>query len=342
MAARIEQLEQRLAAMAGLGASTSTSYEGEDFSYLASAAQVEASVAVTRGGARTSEPRGTTVELDPQRGDDLAGRSGEDGVLTSSLIIDRESIVHGVCMVDNRSGLFQLVSSTGQVYVPARVLLDSDAQPLMLGKTSCISLGIRRSELEPCPFQIQTSLGGASDRSYFMTRESTSVQLRHDHPHDSSQFGIRAVVTSAESYDVLVGGVMLYPMGFRMDYWTETAAYRLGWQFGDGRLSELPVRFISRDRPLESSSAVLASVAGFSGVLTWPDDLLEGNMSADDTSLYEDVEEVVSFTAALTSPLDVPLWSSCQALQLESDRLVKKLGVKPLYQQSQRGLQLIG
>ncbi|OAE27652.1 hypothetical protein AXG93_3337s1150 [Marchantia polymorpha subsp. ruderalis] len=38
MVARIEQLEQRLAAMAGLGASTSMSYEGEDFSYLASAA----------------------------------------------------------------------------------------------------------------------------------------------------------------------------------------------------------------------------------------------------------------------------------------------------------------
>ncbi|PTQ44882.1 hypothetical protein MARPO_0017s0007 [Marchantia polymorpha] len=47
-------------------------------------------------------------------------------------------------------------------------------------------------------------------------------------------------------------------------------------------------------------------------------------MSADDTSVYEDVEEVVSFTAAVTSPLDVPLWSSCQALQLEAVRLVKK------------------
>ncbi|PTQ34011.1 hypothetical protein MARPO_0084s0073, partial [Marchantia polymorpha] len=441
MAARIEQLEQRLAAMASLGASTSTSYEGEVFSYLASAAQVEASVAVTRGGARTSEPRGATVELDPQRGEGarqsrlpqsfLLSEVGSSSsmkpapptdtrvrteVLTSSVVgadvpssavmrmatsvlrsplfsateltdsgidlarvfrvaatscerarvattsaeisedtvedpsststlfkettwqaaaarmeslparpaIDRESIVPGVCMVDNRSDLFRLVSSTGQVYVPARVLLDSGAQPLMLGKAACISLGIRRSELEPCPFQIQTSLGGASNRSYFMTRESIAVQLRHDHPHDSSQFGVRAVVTSAESYDVLVGGVVLYPMGFRMDYWTETAAYRPGWQSGDGRLSELPVRFISRDRPLGSSSAVLASVAGFSGVLTWPDDLLEGNMSADDTSVYEDVEEVVSFTAAVTSPSDVPLWSSCQALQLEADRLVKK------------------
>ncbi|BBN01682.1 hypothetical protein Mp_2g09430 [Marchantia polymorpha subsp. ruderalis] len=65
MAARIEQLEQRLAAIAGLGASTSTSYEREDFFYLASAAQVEASVAVTIGGTRTSKPRGATLELDP-------------------------------------------------------------------------------------------------------------------------------------------------------------------------------------------------------------------------------------------------------------------------------------
>ncbi|BBN11179.1 hypothetical protein Mp_5g09720 [Marchantia polymorpha subsp. ruderalis] len=223
MAAQIEQLEQRLAAMAGLGASTSTSYEGEDFSYLASATQIEASVAVTRGGDRTSEPRGATVELNPKRdvpssvvmrmttsvlrsplfsstelmdsGIDLAqvlwvaatscerGRviatsaeiredTVEDPSSTSTLFeetiwqaaaarirflparpaIDRESIVPGVCMVDNRGGLFRLVSSTGQVYVPARVLLDSSAQPLMLGQAACISLGIRRSELEPCPF----------------------------------------------------------------------------------------------------------------------------------------------------------------------------------------------
>ncbi|BBN11012.1 hypothetical protein Mp_5g08330 [Marchantia polymorpha subsp. ruderalis] len=55
--------------MASLGVSTSTSYEEEYFYYLASAAQVEASVAVTRGGARASEPRGATVELDPKRGE---------------------------------------------------------------------------------------------------------------------------------------------------------------------------------------------------------------------------------------------------------------------------------
>ncbi|OAE26687.1 hypothetical protein AXG93_3582s1000 [Marchantia polymorpha subsp. ruderalis] len=68
MIARIEQLQEKLVAITDLGASTSTSYEEEDFSYLASAAQVEASVVVTRGDARASKPRGAAVELDLQKG----------------------------------------------------------------------------------------------------------------------------------------------------------------------------------------------------------------------------------------------------------------------------------
>jgi hypothetical protein len=78
-------------------------------------------------------------------------------------------------MLDNRSGIFRLVSSTSQMYKLDRILLDSGAQPLMLGKATCIGLGIRRLELESCPFQIQTSLGGTNDRSHFMTRERLSV-----------------------------------------------------------------------------------------------------------------------------------------------------------------------
>jgi len=69
-------------------------------------------------------------------------------------VIDCERFTPSVCMLDNRSGIFQLVSPTGQVYGPDRVLLDFGAQPLMLGKATCIGLSIRRLELEPCPFQI--------------------------------------------------------------------------------------------------------------------------------------------------------------------------------------------
>jgi hypothetical protein len=135
-------------------------------------------------------------------------------VLPARPAIDRERLTPSVCMLYDRSGIFRLVSPTGQVYKPDRVLLDSGAQPLMLGKAACIGLGIRRSELELCPFQIQTSLGGAIDRSNFMTRERLSVQMKPDHVTDSSRLGVTDVVIAAKSYDVLVGGAVLYSMGF--------------------------------------------------------------------------------------------------------------------------------
>jgi hypothetical protein len=84
----------------------------------------------------------------------------------------------------------------------------------MSRKAACIGLGIWRSKLEPCPFQIQTSLGGASDRFHFMTRERLSVQMKLNHATDSFRLGMIDVVTTTESYDVLVGGVVLYSMGF--------------------------------------------------------------------------------------------------------------------------------
>ncbi len=78
MVARIEQLEQRLATMASVQHRShsrnkaSTSYGGNDFSYMASVTQIEASVAVMRGVTRTSKPRGATMDLNPQKGE--AGR----------------------------------------------------------------------------------------------------------------------------------------------------------------------------------------------------------------------------------------------------------------------------
>jgi len=43
------------------------------------------------------------------------------------------------------------------------------------------------------------------------------------------------------------------------------------------------MRFISGVRPGGSTPKVLASITGFSGVVTWPGDLLEGNILAIDT-----------------------------------------------------------
>jgi hypothetical protein len=146
--------------------------------------------------------------------------------------------------------------------------------------------------------------------------------MRLDHATNSSRLGVIAIVTTIESYDVLVGGVVLYLMGFQMDYWTETTAYRPGWQSGDRRMSQVLVRFISRVRPKGSPPEVLASVVGFNGVVTWLGDLLEGNILAIDTPFYEDIEKVSSFVATVSSSLDVPFWRLSGVLRQDPDRLV--------------------
>jgi hypothetical protein len=81
----------------------------------------------------------------------------------------------------------------------------------MLGKATCIGLGIQRLELEPCPFQIQTSLGGTNDRSHFMTHERLLVQLRPDHATNNFKLGVITIVTIVESYDVLIRGADVLP-----------------------------------------------------------------------------------------------------------------------------------
>jgi len=60
---------------------------------------------------------------------------------------------------------------------------------------------------------------------------------------------------------------------------------------------------------------VLASIVGFSGVVTWSGDLLEGNISTIDILIYKDIEEVSSFVATMSSSLDVPLWRLNGVLQ---------------------------
>jgi hypothetical protein len=67
---------------------------------------------------------------------------------------------------------------------------------------------------------------------------------------------------------------------------------------------------------------VLTSVVFFNGVVTWPNDLLEGNILAIDTLVYEDIERVSSFVAIVSSSLDVPLWRLNGVLRQDADRLV--------------------
>jgi hypothetical protein len=69
---------------------------------------------------------------------------------------------------------------------------------------------------------------------------------------------------------------------------------------------------------------VLALVAGFSGMVIWPSDLLEGNISAIDTPVYEDIKEVSNFVTSVSFSLDVPFWRSSGVLRQDADHLVSQ------------------
>jgi hypothetical protein len=172
--------------------------------------------------------------------------------------IERSSISPGVVVVDNSQGIFQLVGPKEKVFVPRRVLLDSGAQLLMLGASAVAGLELTKDTLEECPWTISTSMGG-TERTTGITKAKLSLKLNQEDVEDASFMKLKAIVTEAKSYDVLVGTTVLYPMEFTMDLWEEIASYRPGWQAGDGRKAQLPAQFI---RVLTGN---LADVYAFSG-----------------------------------------------------------------------------
>jgi hypothetical protein len=150
--------------------------------------------------------------------------------------IERSSITPGVVVVDNSEGIIQLVGLKGKVFVLQRVLLDSGAQPLMLEASVIEGLGLTKDILEKYPWTISTSMEHATS----ITKTELSLQFNPEYIEDASFIKMKAIITEAKSYDVLVGSTVLYPMGFTLDFWEETASYRPGWQAGDGCKAQLP------------------------------------------------------------------------------------------------------
>ena len=144
--------------------------------------------------------------------------------LSARPAIERTMVRPNVILLDNRNKVFSLVGPSGKVYWPQRVMLDSGAQPLMLGKVAFHGLGMKRSNVDKCPFQIQTSVGGVGSTEW-LTRNPLRLTFLPGHQIDESKTSVQAVVTGADSYDVLIGSAVLYPLGFVLDYWGERVSF---------------------------------------------------------------------------------------------------------------------
>jgi hypothetical protein len=87
------------------------------------------------------------------------------------------------------------------------------------------------------------------------------------------------MMTNATSYDVLIGDIVLYPMGFVLDFWKEIISYKLRWQSKDGHQSPFHVQYFSQGVELVGSVTMLV---GFANTVACGLGLLKANLYACD------------------------------------------------------------
>jgi hypothetical protein len=82
------------------------------------------------------------------------------------------------------------------------------------------------------------------ERAIGITKAELSLKLNQEDVENAGFMKVKAIITEAKSYDVLVGTTVLYPMGFTLDFWEEIVSYRSRWQARDVRKAQLLARFI--------------------------------------------------------------------------------------------------
>ena len=165
---------------------------------------------------------------------DIAARSARE----------RRGVRPGVVRLVNDDGVMVVGRTDGNSTraTPLRVMLDSGAQPVMIGKQLAQDLGLVAADLEPCPFTIVTSVGG-TETALGYTRHPLQLMFGVGSGPLFTHVSLQCAVTGATNYDILVGQQALYPLGFGVDNWTEEAWIRPGWSAGDGRKELIPVVF---------------------------------------------------------------------------------------------------
>ena len=241
---------------------------------------------------------------------------------------ERCTLRPGVVCLANDGGVMAVGRTDGPSIraTPLRVILDSGAQPVMIGRQLAQELGLGAADLEPCPFTIVTSVG-STEKAMGYTRHPLRLMFGVGSGPLYSHVSLQCAVTDATNYDILVGQHALYPLGFGVDNWTEEAWIRPGWSAGDGRKALIPVVF--------GASAVTSPVEAMVACSALASDLPCGLTL---------LEETYAFMSGVAEPRDhaplaipaphckdlQPSWGTQLELTRRSHEIVDQLDAPPL------------
>jgi hypothetical protein len=123
---------------------------------------------------------------------------------------ERTSIATGVAIVDNTRPAIQVGGHTPRV-----VLLDTGAQPVILGVQFTKKMGMLDSKLRKSMWQIRTTSGSVEQ---VLGESSDLITLKfNEGTNQEFCLQVKCLVTNATSYDVLIGQEALFPPGFTID-----------------------------------------------------------------------------------------------------------------------------
>ncbi len=133
---------------------------------------------------------------------------------------ERTSICTGVAIVDNIGSAIQVGGHT-----PRMVLLDTGAQPVILGVQFAKKMGMFDSKLRKFMWQFRIASGSVEE---VLGESSDLIAIKFNEGTDQELcLQVKCLVANATSYDVLIGQEALFPPGFTIDNWFEHAYYRV-------------------------------------------------------------------------------------------------------------------
>jgi len=156
---------------------------------------------------------------------------------------ERNSIAIGIAIINNTELAIQVGGHTPKV-----VLLDTCAQPMILGIQFAKKMSMLDSKLWKCMWQMRVANGSVKE---VLGESSNLITLNFYEGTDQELcLHVKCFVTNATSYNVFIGQKALFPPSFTIDNWFEHVYYRMDWETDGHHLGYIPLDLHRNHSPM--------------------------------------------------------------------------------------------